>query len=257
MKAIFTLLLSVFLVSLLSFGCKKDVTQQSKDLSFKTETYEKKTGDCPDETERCLTIKLTYPIAEGGVDSIRQKFNDHINRSNLSLLTFGENELDLSLTIDSAVLELGEEYLDFLDDTEFAQAWFLESEGTIAYIDSNYISFNFSQSTYMGGAHPNSNQQKTVFDIKTGKQLTLNELVKDLPGLRAAAETAFRKVRKIPEGQSFTEAGFWFEEDEEFLFAHNFGLSENGLEFFYNPYEIAPYAVGPTSVLIKNWQRFK
>ena len=256
MKFFFSKLSGLCLLAILAFSCKNGTNQTQKEFSFQSKKYEKKLGACPNETEQCLTVKLSYPLVEGGVDSVRQKLNNFINRANLSLLTFGENEPDLSLKVDSAVLELGEEYFDFLDDTDFAQAWFLESEGAVTYLDTSYISLDFSQTTYTGGAHPNSYLQKSVFDIKTGMQLELADLVKDTANLRKAVEIEFRKVREIPEGESLEEAGFWFEYDN-FLLAHNFGLTDNGLEFFYNPYEVAPYAAGSTSVLIVDWKKFQ
>ena len=48
-------------------------------------------------------------------------------------------------------------------------------------------------------------------------------------------------------------------ENETFTFPSNIGIDKEGLNFFYNPYEVASYADGPTKVVIRKeeWIKFK
>ena len=256
MKSLLLNLSALFFIGLLCFGCKTQNKKPAAALSFSTENFEKKIGSCERPEERCLSVKISYPFAEGGVDSVTRKINDFISGTNLALLTFGENEPDLLLTPDSVVLELGEEYLDFLDDTDFEQGWFFESKGAVTYADSNYISMEFIQSTFTGGAHPNYYRQKNIFNKASGELLDWEDLITDLEGLKKAVESEFRKVREVSVDASLEAEGFWFENDD-FILPVNFGLSEKGLELVYNPYEVAPYAYGSTDVLIEDWKKFK
>jgi hypothetical protein len=43
--------------------------------------------------------------------------------------------------------------------------------------------------------------------------------------------------------------GYTFPEDR-FALNDNYGFSREGISFFFNSYEIAPYVMGPTEVLI-------
>jgi len=231
------------------FGCENFSFKPQEPLSFEEKNYEKKIGLCAEKSEQCMTLSMSWQEATGGVDSVRNKLNSFIHQANLSLLTMGEYEFETDMELDSAVIELGEEYMDYLDDSEFAGSWFFESKNKITYIDTMYVSLETTQSSFTGGAHPNSGVTKAIFDIKTGNQLKIYDLVKDTSGLKKELEKEFRKVREISLEQSLTEAGFWFEKDV-FTFPVNFGLTEKGMEFYYNSYEVASYADGPTEVLI-------
>jgi hypothetical protein len=44
-----------------------------------------------------------------------------------------------------------------------------------------------------------------------------------------------------------TEGFFW---DGSFKLSENFAVEKEGLRFYYNAYEVAPYAVDPTDLVI-------
>ena len=53
----------------------------------------------------------------------------------------------------------------------------------------------------------------------------------------------------MPAPRSLRDAMFTFEGDR-FRLNSNFGVGSNGLIVEFNPYEIAPYAAGPTSITL-------
>ena len=67
--------------------------------------------------------------------------------------------------------------------------------------------------------------------------------------LRKLGEDQFRLVRDLSQDEDLGEAGFWFD-DNKFSLNDNFALTEDGIRFFYNSYEIAPYALGTTDITI-------
>ena len=67
--------------------------------------------------------------------------------------------------------------------------------------------------------------------------------------LNEIAEQEFRKMKELKENEDLDEAGFWFD-DNKFNINNNFALSEGGLTFYYNNYEITAYAYGPTELII-------
>ena len=62
-------------------------------------------------------------------------------------------------------------------------------------------------------------------------------------------EQIFRQVKEIPDTASLNENYFEFA-DDTFQLNKNYGFRKEGIVFYYNNYEIAPYAAGPSEVLI-------
>lgn len=108
-----------------------------------------------------------------------------------------------------------------------------------------YDQLSFYIYTYTGGAHGNSYTEYNLISKETGKMLSLEEVVSDVPMFTKIAEKYFREERELSETADLNEAGFWFDANT-FTCNNNFYLSDDYLVFYYNPYEIAPYVYGPT-----------
>jgi hypothetical protein len=67
--------------------------------------------------------------------------------------------------------------------------------------------------------------------------------------LREAGEEEFRAERELGPEVSLEEAGFSFP-DNRFSLNDNYGFSKEGIVFFFNGYEVAAYAEGPTAIVI-------
>jgi hypothetical protein len=61
-------------------------------------------------------------------------------------------------------------------------------------------------------------------------------------------EKKFREVREIESSISIADAGFFW--GDSFGLPQNFALQEDGVYFYYNPYEAAAYALGATEFTI-------
>lgn len=103
---------------------------------------------------------------------------------------------------------------------------------------------------YTGGAHGHAIAIWSNFDVLEMKKISLNDLVKDdkLPELTQIVERHFRTIENLSDTTSLTK-DFFFEHGI-FALNDNFGLTENDLIFYYNEYEIQPYAKGSTMIRI-------
>lgn len=116
------------------------------------------------------------------------------------------------------------------------------SKGTVVYLAT--IDY------YEGGAH-GVNQLITMnFEEKTGRQLTLSDIF--ATGYEQPLKDVLLKALKAKTGCStlgaLKEKGYLYSMD---IFpSENFILSEETITFIYNPYEIAPYAMGSTELII-------
>ena len=96
-----------------------------------------------------------------------------------------------------------------------------------------------SEGSASSGSIPRSAPSRATFEEKQ-------------PRLRELAEVHFREARELGVDESLSDAGFFW--GESFALPENYALTEEGLYFYYNPYEIAAYVVGPTSFTISREQ---
>jgi len=116
----------------------------------------------------------------------------------------------------------------------------------ILYNDKDIVSYELDRFSETGGAHGTEATQYLVFDLNTGKKLTQHDIF----------EEGFEpKVSDLLKKQIMADKGFESEEqmlNSGYFFAENitpngnFSVSEQGITFVFNPYEIAAYSLGQT-----------
>lgn len=127
--------------------------------------------------------------------------------------------------------------------------WELKTTADTVHAGSKAMTVKFDTYAYTGGAHPNSSLSFYTFNRKTGQLLRLSDMVTDTTALLGMVEHAFRQQQKLQPHASLEEQGYFLREGRFFLPA-NVGMNREGLVFYYNPYEIAAYAVGPIQVMV-------
>jgi hypothetical protein len=104
------------------------------------------------------------------------------------------------------------------------------------------ISFIYNWVVYEGGAHNNFGKFCFTLDKKTGKKLKFGDLIKNEAEFLKIAETEFKIQSGIKENEEISN--LYTFKDNKFHLADNFVFTPAGVIFYYNPYEIAPYAIG-------------
>ena len=135
-------------------------------------------------------------------------------------------------------------YTDF--KKEFPDApgcWEVELKGDTVMITPKMVLYELDHYAFTGGAHPNSFKSLHVFDAKTGEEKEIKTFVSDTAALLVKTEAAFRKVEKLAPDVHLEEEGYFLKNNQFFLPA-NYIFTRNGILFYYNPYEIAPYVKG-------------
>jgi hypothetical protein len=88
-----------------------------------------------------------------------------------------------------------------------------------------------------------------VFDIRTGRRLALEDIFAEgfEEPLNKLIDSRFRRMKGLSDTDRLdSEKGSLF---ENFIhFNRNFAFTGKGVSFFYNQYEIAAYAYGPTKI---------
>ena len=118
-----------------------------------------------------------------------------------------------------------------------------------SYYDSRYISFVQNGYEYYGGAHGMPIWNGYTFDLQTGERLLLSDIIGNIE----------EELKKIVSGY-FAEMineepeNFW-EDSVEYIYddvsyQSDYYLTEQGIVFYYHPYELAAYAAGFQKVTI-------
>ncbi|QKJ29697.1 DUF3298 domain-containing protein [Mucilaginibacter mali] len=133
-------------------------------------------------------------------------------------------------------------------DTENIHASTLDLNISVSLQAANLVVLTWSEET-SGGTHPNTNTGFINWNPKTDRRITLNDiLINDhTTGLNKVAESIFRKDAKLGPRAPLTNYNF---DNGEFALNNNFEITEKGLRFYYNSYEIQAYAYGPTELLV-------
>ena len=121
--------------------------------------------------------------------------------------------------------------------------------------------WNYKVITYQntGGAHPNTWAKWANINARTGRQVSENEIFgkADKKGIcKLLLEKIIGSANERLETDTITSVeglhanGILL--DEEVFIPENFLLKADGIEFLYNPYEIAPYYLGSFKLTISN-----
>ncbi len=155
-------------------------------------------------------------------------------------------------SIDAAMDEFMQEYQDYKKLPGATSAPWEERTVTVRYQADRIVSLNFELSFFLGGAHPQYASTFTSFNTATGARIRLADVLIAgyEPRLTQIAEKTFRESNGIKPGATLRDAGYTFFQNDTFALNDNFWIGPKGITFYYNPYEIAPYAMGTTELLL-------
>lgn len=238
---IFCLILAALLGGL---ACQRSAVFRIENIKF-----EKSLG-CKADHRDCVELDLSYPLLKDGPKPGREKLNTEIRN-------FVFQQMDDAIAKDAEAWAAN--FLaDYQRDGKGTPPW-SESRQVQAVANTPQVfSLLLGMDGYSGGAHGNSRVEYRSYDPKTGRRYGLGDWLKkgyEKP-LQELGEKAFRKARGLSSGDNLNDFGFTFEDG--FKLNDNYAATPQGLVFYYNPYEIASYADGPTELAIpyselKDW----
>jgi hypothetical protein len=250
--------LALLTLCLLLASCKlnlpgADETLLTGPLQFGQVEFQRSGGkQCPgapgitEENAQCATLKVSYPKV---TSSTVPATADALNRFMMAqILEYSDDNGKAPTSLE----ELAQMFIqEYQDGPTSESSWELERTIAATFSNDALLTLRYGENGYTGGAHPFSGQTYFIFDVHNGKPLTLKNLL--VPGfedaLNVAGEKAMREARDIPTNISLEDAGFTFAQNV-FKVNGNVGVSPEGLVFQFNPYEVAPYAMGPIEFTI-------
>jgi hypothetical protein len=218
-------------------------------LEYTTVTFERTIEECRGAQSPCARVTLSYPeITHASTKGVRDSLNHGILRPLLQSIDIEGSLESPQALADELFFYYGRTVKEFPD---YSAQWFIERSAEILLDSLSILTLQYSDHMYTGGAHPLRQEVFRLFDTRSGARIPADSLLAEgaRAQLVALAERAFRHVREIPPGKGLNEAGFWFQSNR-FALNENIGLTGRGLEIVFNPYEVAPYAMGSTRLVL-------
>lgn len=218
-------------------------------LSFALQEQRFESRDCRRSGRPCAEVLLRWPEFSDprhadAIAPMQSWILEHLSRNSMTGEASGSPEAAAR-----AFIESFERQLD--DAPAFTQDWFEHRRVQVIHQDAQVVSLALDVASYTGGAHPMSARRLASFDRSSGELLTLDAVVRP-PALGLLTDLVTRSVRVergVPPDMDLADAGFLVE-DNRIAPTENFAVTAAGWLMHYDPYEIAPYAVGPIELVL-------
>ncbi|MFA8343145.1 MAG: DUF3298 and DUF4163 domain-containing protein [Rhodothermaceae bacterium] len=229
------LFFSFIVLFLTACGVNQQIKLEEKEISDKIEFSENRSG----------TVQFLFPqITDLPEDSPLNNINSVI----VEQLKGTEKK-----PLETIQKEFIKEYKEFIDEFPSSpQSWEIKKDIKTVMKTDNLLSLTLTDFSYTGGAHPNTFVTHLCFDLKTGKRISLEDLItkEKMNELNILAEKKFRSDNNFNETSNYQEEGY-FVENGKLKVNDNFLITNDGLTFLFNSYEIAPYSTGRTKIHLK------
>lgn len=129
------------------------------------------------------------------------------------------------------------------------RSWEYHIESNIEYETEDFVNIVINYYTSYGELEGFAEKRSLIFDKISGNQLKKADVFVNIPRLTQLVEMKFRSKYKILTYKSYNDQGFCME-NNRFKLADNFIYNIDGITFFYNLNEIAPYERGHFEVFM-------
>jgi len=238
-------LLSIVVVGVLG-SCSQLAKKEETTVNFEMKSFHTESENCKTDSTSCATFDVTYPEFTQLDTTVRAVFYEQLT----GIVTNGE---------EGATQSIEEEGKNFVEDfarvksdmPDLAMAWYFKSTSNVLIASDTLISVQVDVDSFMGGAHGMFTTSFINLDSKNGAPYLIDRFLK--PGyqdfLNELGEEEFRKEQELADTTSLEWAGFSFPENR-FRLNENYSFRKEGIVFFYNSYEVGPYSMGSTEIII-------
>lgn len=211
------------------------------------EMWDEESGEC------IFTQSICVPkVISAGGERATERINEDLARQNKLFLEGAAALKDSALSLaaddarpDAAPEIAGEE--EALSANKFPASVY-QNTAELTRGDIGALSICYDVFTYSGGAHGYVSRVAANYDPKTGEKLTIDSISENADLLR---QLAYGYILNISAGEKYQVDGerIFFSEDiteelNELVNSEAWYFSGEGLVFYANPYELAPYGFG-------------
>ena len=124
----------------------------------------------------------------------------------------------------------------------FATNWEISASAAVAFNHFGLMTYELSVYSYTGGVHGNGLVEFRNYDIISGNRLGLADMFADTVALKKMMNEQFNQRMPADIKENIYV--------DEIPLTSNVCLGNDSLIFFFNSYEIGPYAMGPVELKI-------
>ncbi|MDP4912921.1 MAG: DUF3298 and DUF4163 domain-containing protein [Saprospiraceae bacterium] len=230
------------------FACQNKPIDEGNEISTIPVTAKKFSSNstpCPDSLISCAEVEINVPFI------LDHSTADLINKSILKELSLIMENLppdlnslqDIPTKIDTFISQ----HRNFSNDVDFPQLWSFKINFDILENNDNSLSILLNSNIYTGGAHPINDLSILTFNPDSGKKVIFSDIIKDEKSLKTLIVQEFKRKRNLSDSVNLTDEGYY---SNDWPLPKNFALLAQGLYIVYNAYEIGPYVLGTTELLI-------
>lgn len=127
-------------------------------------------------------------------------------------------------------------------------SYFENINSNIYYLNDNLLVYSVKINRYTGGAHGMYSNLFINIDLTTGKRIFMNDIFKANSDSLITEELWKQLVidQHVTNKQVLEDLGYG--QIGELKPTENFIIGQDGITFYYNVYDIAPYSEGPTQI---------
>lgn len=235
-KFILSLLSLTFAAAFFHSSCQKTALQYNDTLTYEMQLLQRVYQNCNIDSPDCAHISYSYPLFTSP-----QPLADSLN--NLVLTIFGVTK---SSNLEKSQYTFMAEYEKFIKEfKDSEQSWYSQTNISVPFQSNKVACLSVEMDDYTGGAHGMYSTIYSNYYKPKNEILTLQKLFNDssLSRLLSLAEADFRTASELPLNADLDEAGYWFK-DNKFHLNDNFIITNEGITWLFNPYEVASYAQG-------------
>ena len=253
---------SALVVTVFCIACDRETqTQQPLDVTVnvvnsRDSVVLERPFDCKEPISECSVVEIHLPVfsSQGASGNkllaftlnraVRDFFVDALGGAVGRPISESDTTSTMPNVIDAARLLLGD-YEDFKAKYPGSPlTWTVQGTGKVTAADS-LVCVELLVDAFTGGAHGNTSTSYVVASSRTGKRVQVASMIRDVAMFTDSAERAFRILKNIGPREDLSDHNY-FLESNRFVLPENIGLSADSVILYYNTYEIAPYALGPT-----------
>jgi hypothetical protein len=183
-----------------------------------------------------LSIEVVFPQLAGSADANAEKFNKTISEMIAKQVKGFKND--------------NKDYLKEVAESADADrpGNSLDISYTVAHADKNLISLHFSNYSYTGGAHGNTNSVTYNYDLNRGVMLKLADLFQPNSNyLKVISDYCIKEVKKsdLTDDEWIRNGAGPKAENYQ-----SWNITPEGLQITFDAYQVAAYAAGPQEVVV-------
>lgn len=233
----------LFFLSLLHTSCINQEPKRSDTLAYEIKKLSHTLNQCNIDSPNCAYISYNYPVFTD-----KTAIADSLN----SIVHVLLGESDKTTLAQTQQTFLSEYTSSIKQNPGSNEVWYSETAINIPFQSAEVVCIGLYMNDYTGGAHGRKSQIYSCYHTKKNKALTMRDLFSDAnhKQLLVTAEKTFRTEKGLIDTTDLESSGYWFK-DNQFHLNENFVITSNGIDWIYNPYEVASYADGILLVSLK------